>query len=346
VEADVCVVGLGGSGLAAIDACLGAGVSVVGVDSGTVGHGAAGRNGGLLRAGTSLFYHDALATYGHRAARMYSATVVERERILRRFPSLARRCGYLRLAHDEAEMQDCRRHLKALQADGFSASWYEGALGAGVLIPDNAAIDPLARCRAEATAAMSGGARLFERTAAHRLTSGRVETADGAVRCRVAIVAVDGALATVLPELEGRVWPMRLQMMATGPHPAGLLPHAIGTRWGWDYGQQLPDGTIAFGGCRDAGGDAERTFDTTPTPDVQSALDRRFHEVTGETPRVTHRWTGTGGYTADGLPILEQVRPDVWAVGGYCGTGNLFGAACARSAAQRALGDAAPAGFV
>jgi glycine/D-amino acid oxidase-like deaminating enzyme len=304
-----------------------------------VGHGAAGRNGGLLRAGTSLYYHDALARYGDRAARMYSNTVVERERMLHRFPTLGRRCGYLRLAQDEAEVRDCRAHLEALRADGFPATWYEGTLGAGVLVPDDAAIDPLARCRAEAAAAMSGGARLFERTPADRLMKGRVETINGAVKCRVAIVAVDGALATVLPELEGRVWPVRLQMMATGPHPAGLLPHAIGTRWGWDYAHQLPDGTIAFGGCRDTGGEAERTLDTTPTPDVKSALDRRFREVTGETPRVSHRWTGTGGYTADGLPIVEQVRPGVWAVGGYCGTGNLFGAACARSVTRLALGD-------
>jgi glycine/D-amino acid oxidase-like deaminating enzyme len=167
---------------------------------------------------------------------------------------------------------------------------------------------------------------------------GMVSTADGVVRCRLVIVAVDGALATVLPELKDRVWPMRLQMLASGPHPAGLLPHAISARGGWDYAQQLLDGTIAFGGCRDVGGDAERTMDTTVTAPVQEALERRFREVIGADPIVTHRWAATAGYTANGLPLLEQVRPGIWATGGYCGTGNLFGAACGRAIARLALG--------
>lgn len=338
VQADACVVGLGGSGLAAIDECLRAGVSVVGVDASRVGGAAAGRNGGLLRAGTALFYHDALAKYGDRSARLYSATVVERERILHRDPSLARRCGYLRLAHDAAEENDCRAHLDALRADGWPGTWYDGPLGKGLLVAEDAAIDPLARCRAEAVTVVTGGASLFEHSPVQRLTSGAVETSEGVVRCRAVVVAVDGALATVLPELDGRVWPMRLQMLASGPHQAGFLPHTLGTRWGWDYGQQLPDGTIAFGGCRDVGGDAERTEDSSPTEQVQAALERRFREVTGVAPTVTHRWAATAGYTADGLPVLEQVRPGVWATGGYSGTGNLLGAACGRSAAKRALG--------
>jgi gamma-glutamylputrescine oxidase len=269
---------------------------------------------------------------------MYAATVRERERLLGLLPALARRCGYLRLAHDAAEVADCRQHLDALRSDGWPVNWYDGPLGSGLLVPDDAAIDPLARCRAEAALVASRRARLFEYSAACRVEKGLVESDAGMVRCQIVIVAVDGGLARVLPELESRVWPMRLQMMATGPHHPGLLPHAIGTRWGWDYAHQLPDGTIAFGGCRDVAGDAERTEDTTPTAVVQSALEHRFEEMTGQPARVTHRWTGTGGYTADGLPVVEEVRPGVWATGGYCGTGNLFGAACARNLVQLALG--------
>jgi glycine/D-amino acid oxidase-like deaminating enzyme len=104
--ADACVIGLGGSGLACIDECLRAGISVVGVDAGRVGGAAAGRNGGLLRAGGSLFHHEARARYGsERASRIYAATVRERERIIR---SLHRSAAVQRPAHD-AEERDCRR---------------------------------------------------------------------------------------------------------------------------------------------------------------------------------------------------------------------------------------------
>ena len=64
VAADVCVVGLGGSGLAAVGAALDAGASVVGLDAGPLGGGAAGRNGGFLLAGGSRFHHAAVAAWG------------------------------------------------------------------------------------------------------------------------------------------------------------------------------------------------------------------------------------------------------------------------------------------
>ena len=335
----MCVIGLGGSGLACIDRLLRYGVSVVGIDAGRVGGAAAGRNGGLLRAGTSLFYHEASSNYGaERAARMYSATIVERERLLTRFPSVARRIGYLRLAYDGEDERDCRAQLAALRNANFPAQWYDGPLGRGMLVVEDAVIDPLARCRLEAELVSSAGAGLFERSPAVGLTTGAVETPDGVVRCRLTIVAVDGALASILPELEDRVWPTRLQMLASSPHPPGRLPHAISTRWGWDYAQQLPGGAIAFGGCRDIGGTAERTSDATVSEPVQAALDRRFTEVLGAPPTVTRRWAATAGYTPDSLPVLAEVRRGIWATGGYSGTGNLFGAACGRAVARLALG--------
>lgn len=68
VEADVCVVGLGGSGLSAVLELLRLGRSVVGVDAGSVAGGAAGRNGGLLLAGLAAFHHDAVAALGRERA--------------------------------------------------------------------------------------------------------------------------------------------------------------------------------------------------------------------------------------------------------------------------------------
>lgn len=338
-RADVCVVGLGGSGLACIDELLSAGVSVIGLDAGSVGGAAAGRNGGLLRAGCALYHHDAVARYGReRAVAIYQATVDERERLIRRLPGIARRIGYLRLAADATDESDCRAQRDALIGDGFPAEWYDGPLGGGLLIRDNAAIDPRARCQAEAEMAAAAGARLFEHSPVRGLTTGAVETEQGMVRCDHVIVAVDGALTDILPELSSRVRPTRLQMLASGPHPPGLLPYAISARWGWDYGQQLPNGVVAFGGCRDVDSGSRTSPDGPITDEVQSALERRFRDLTGVDPIVTHRWASTVGYTDSGLPILEEVRPGIWATGGYSGTGNLLGALCGRIAARLTLG--------
>lgn len=340
VEADACVIGLGASGLAAIDEFLALEWSVAGLDAGAVGSGAAGRNGGLLRAGGARFHHVARETWGAECARwIYRETARERERVLARLPSLARRTGYLRLAIDGTEAEDCRAHLAALHEDGVRATWYDGPLGAGVFVPDDAVVDPLARCQAEALAVSAAGARLFERSPAVRIGAGVVETPTGAVRCRVAVVAVDGGLGLALPELADRVRPARLQMLASSGHAPGLVSPAIASRWGWEYGQQLPDGRIAFGGCRDADTGADGAAVAEPTAEVQAAIERRFREVFGVPAAVTHRWAALVGYTGDGLPVAERVRGSVWACGGYSGTGNLAGAVCGRLVARMAAGE-------
>ena len=46
---------------------------------------------------------------------------------------------------------------------------------------------------------------------------------------------------------------------------------------------------------------------------------------------------GAAGYTANALPFLGEVRPGVWAAGGYCGTGNVIGALCARQLVSNVL---------
>src|SRR5690606_30745796 len=68
LNVDVCVIGLGGSGLACVHELLDAGVRVAGVDGGSVAGAAAGRNGGFLLAGCYDFHHDAIARHGHERA--------------------------------------------------------------------------------------------------------------------------------------------------------------------------------------------------------------------------------------------------------------------------------------
>ena len=90
LNADVCVVGLGGSGLTAVHELLDAGVDVIGIDAGIVAGGAAGRNGGLALAGLAPFHHDAVRELGHeRALRFYRATMDEQQRMLAATPFTA-----------------------------------------------------------------------------------------------------------------------------------------------------------------------------------------------------------------------------------------------------------------
>jgi glycine/D-amino acid oxidase-like deaminating enzyme len=339
LHADVCVVGLGGSGLAALEELRTLGVSAIGLDGRGVGAGAAGRNGGFVLAGLAKFFHETVTQFGRAtAAAIYRATADEIQRQVRDLPGVIRLTGSLRIAADQAELEDCRQHLAALNENGFAAEWYRGPEGEGLLLPTDGVMQPLARVRTLANRLRQQDGRLYEQSPLRKLLPGQVVTDRGVVRCDSVIVAVDGRLENIFPELAPRVRTARLQMLGTAPAPEVSFPRPVYWRHGYEYWQQQPDGSVALGGFRDRAGEAEWTDAAAPTDLVQGLLEKFLREHLHVSASVTHRWAASVGYTTDALPLLEEVRAKTWAVGGYNGTGNIVGALCARAAARRVCG--------
>ena len=127
------------------------------------------------------------------------------------------------------------------------------------------------------------------------------------------------------------------QFTSSAPLAERRYSRPIYTRWGLDYWQQLADSRLALGGCRDVGGALEWTTDATPSEPVQAALTALLRDGLHVSAPITHRWAATVGYTQSGMPILEAVRPGVWAMGAYSGTGNVIGAVCGRAVAEAVL---------
>ena len=360
VVADACVVGLGASGLAAVRALADRGLSVVGVDAGRVGAGAAGRNGGFLLGGPALFLHDAIARWGAEpAVALYRETLRELDAIAADIGSdVVRRTGSIRLvglpgdpvdaaeADDrEREADDCAQHAASLRAHGFAVEDYDGVLGTGLFLPEDAATNPALRIVRTAQR-LTSAARLYENSNVLQVRSGSVTTEDGVVRSPIVVVAVDGRLETVLPQLADRVRTARLQMLATAPVAPGRLPCPVYGRWGYDYAQQSSDGRMFAGGGRDRFVHDEWTSDAQPTEAVQQHIDSVAERMAGEPVDVTHRWAASVGFTGDGRPLCAEVDAGVIAVGGYNGTGNLVGPIAARAAVALALDGTPPPAFL
>lgn len=341
VSAEVCVIGLGGSGLTAVSELLRLGRRVVGIDAADVAAGAAGRNGGFLLAGTADFHHDAVAALGReRALAIHRLTIDEIARIAAQAPGTVRFAGSLRIAESDEELADCARQREAMRTDRLPVEDYDGPFGRGLFFPGDAAFNPLARCRALARANIAGGARLFAATAAESFSAGEVVTARGRIRCERVIVAVDGGLESLVPALAGTVRTARLQMLATAPTGEVRIPCPVYARYGFDYYQQLPDGAIALGGGRDRAMDEEWTSASEPSAFVQDYLESVLRVRLRVSAPITHRWAALVSYTTTGLPVLAEVHPGTWAIGGYSGTGNAVGALCGRAAARLASGEA------
>ncbi|MHB1988733.1 MAG: NAD(P)/FAD-dependent oxidoreductase [Acidimicrobiales bacterium] len=339
IVTEVCVIGLGGTGLAALKELVCRGVDAVGLDEVGVAGGAAGRNGGFLLAGLAAFHHNAVSRHGRaRAVSCYRETEQALAEMVAETPSAIVRNGSLRIASGVEELADCQLQLASMRADGLPVEPWSGQEGEeGLYFPGDASLQPAERCRELARHCTAGGARLFGQTPVVHVEPGKVRCLGGEVRCQAVLVCVDGRLDILLPALASSVRSARLQMLATAATPSVIAARPVYRRYGYDYYQQLPGGQLVVGGARDVGGDAEWTVAAETSAPVQGALDRLCVETIGVDLAVTHRWAGVVGYTRSGLPLVREYAPGLFVAGGYCGTGNVIGRIAGRALVELAL---------
>jgi gamma-glutamylputrescine oxidase len=343
VEVEACVVGAGVGGLACALRLAERGVETLVLERDTVAGGASGRNGGFLLAGLAAFYVDARERHGpERAREVYARTLEAQELIYALAAGLGagdavRRTGLLRVSASEEEAEHVRRHVAALREDGFPGELLErdelpealrGSFRNACLTDHDGALQPARWIRALAGAAEAAGARIHERSEARGPLGGqRVETAAGSVRAQHVVVAADGALPALVPQLRDRVRARRLHMVATAPHPGRLVDCPVYARWGYEYFQQPPDGRLLAGGFSDLDADASYTDRDEGNPRIWERIERWLREDLDVAAPVTHRWVGTVGYSEDGLPVVGAVpgASGLYAAGGYSGHGNVLG---------------------
>jgi gamma-glutamylputrescine oxidase len=362
--ADVVVIGAGVTGCACALRLAQGGASVLVVEADRVAAGASGRNGGFASAGTGLGLGGAAAVIGMPAALgLHRATEAALDEMLalaadRGEPDAVRRTGSLWLATDE-EADDVAAAVTALTAAGVDCREapelippaMRGRYPRATVFPDDCALQPARWVRTLAGAAAAAGAQLRERspvTAIEPRRDGwRVVTPGGAATGRAVVVACDGLLPRLVPELHGIVYPVRGQMLATEPIPDPVVTLPTHSDHGFVYALPTHDGRLAIGGCRSADLEAEYTDESGPTLRIQEALDRFVVERMGLTDaRITHRWAGTMGFSADLLPVVGAVpgRPGLHVAGGYSGVGNIQGFVCGGMLADLILGRGHPLG--
>lgn len=366
-EARVVVVGGGLLGACAAYWLARAGHAPLLLEQAGPAHGASGRNGGFVVAGTAEPYHQAIARLGHATARQVWALTLENRALLRQVLAAEqiacdyREVGHLHLALDEAQLAELVAEAEALTADGLGGCLLERdevqrlvatPLGPDVVgaayAPDDALLHSARLVRGLLGAARRHGARvcldtalLATRPAGDALA---LRTSQGDLRAQAMILATNAWTGRLLPHLREQIVPVRGQALCYAPLPpvfacglgAALTPTG-------EYWQQTPDGTIILGGCRalapnrDAG-----LLDEGLTPEVQAGLERvlprLFPQLAGLT--VTLRWSGPMAFTADRLPIADRVPdlPNTWLVGGFSGHGMPFGLPLGKLLAEAVMG--------
>jgi gamma-glutamylputrescine oxidase len=357
VEVEACVIGAGVGGLSCARRLAQRGVETVVLERDTVAGGASGRNGGFLLAGMAAFYVDVRERFGGDYARQaYKRTLEAQEQIYALAQELgagdaARRTGLLRVSASEEEVEHVRRHVEALRTDGFPAELLEreqlppalrGSFRNACLTEHDGALQPARWIRALAAAAEEAGVRIHEGTDVRAQVggAGEVATPRGTVRAAHVVVAADGALPALVPQLGHRVRARRLHMVATAPLPARVVDCPVYARWGYEYFQQDREGRILAGGFSDLDGESSYTDRDEGNPEVWARVERYLREDLAVEAPVTHRWVGTVGYSDDGRPVVGAVTgsPGLYVAGGYSGHGNVLGFAAGEQLADEIAG--------
>jgi glycine/D-amino acid oxidase-like deaminating enzyme len=372
VDADVCIVGAGYTGLWTAWALKTSDPSlrVVVLEAAFAGYGASGRNGGWL-SGLMPGSRTILASGpGGRPAvlhlqRQLNETVrfVESWCLDRGVDADLVRSGSLAVATTPTQWARLRSALEEDRTWGIGPedAWLvsaaelagrvriAGARGA-VFTPHCARIQPAKLVRALAGAAEEAGVEIYESTPVRSLAPGLAVTPGGSVRARFVLRCTEGYTAGL--GQRRALLPMNSSMVVTEP-----LPASVWDEIGWAgcetirddahayaYLQRTADGRIAIGGRGvpyrfGSRTDADGLVGPTTVDALWSTLVRLFPAVDGARMPIAHSWCGVLGVSRDwcATVTLDRASGFGWA-GGYVGDGVAASCLAGRALADLVLG--------
>lgn len=346
IQADICVIGGGYSGLSTALHLARAGAKVALVEQALIGWGASGRNGGQIHVGMRreqdwLERHigpdDAMALWKLAiAARDHLHWLIETFGIdcdlrhghlhadhKRRYVGHSRKRVALlreRYGYEDIRFVDRAEMRERVASDDYHGGTFDA--GGGHLHPLNFAVGI-------AAAARSAGARLFERSPVTSVKrqgmAWQVAAGSGQIRADKVVLACDGYLRGLSPEVESRVMPINNFIAVTEPlgpeRAAGLIRGTecvSDSRFVLYYFRMTPDHRLLFGGGENYG----YRFPSSIKESVRPHMTRVFPQL--KDARIDYGWGGTLSVTPNRMPFVRQVAPGFYNLSGYSGLGVVL----------------------
>ena len=339
-SADVCVVGGGFTGISTALHLVEKGYKVAVVEANKVGWGASGRNGGQMIGGISG--EDRLAKpLGEEGERIlwdmrWAGHQIIRDRVSTYNIDCDLKSGYADVAIKPRHVRALEAEYDYLQKNNFpheysllSAQETEELLGTkaymGALVNmGNGHLHPLNLCRGEAKAAMSLGATIYEQSPVIKIERGekaKVITEHGSVTADSVVIA-GNAYHFIEPKLRGRLFPVNSFIVASEPlsddlvsqiNPRDLAicdPNYILT-----YFRLSADKRLLFGGRFTYFGSDPEVIKKNLTPRLLKIWPQLANT------KFDFGWGGTLGVTANRVPQMGKLAPNIFYSQGYSGHG-------------------------
>ncbi len=361
LDADVCILGAGYTGLTAALELAEAGHRVVVLEAQRIGWGASGRNGGQVLAGFGCEQDALEALVGAQdARRLFDLSREGIARLRARIERHAIACDW-RNGHASVPLKP--RQVRALQrwqahmaqAYDYPMQWWsrdqlraqlasDRYLGA-VYDPHSGHLHPLEYAFGLARAALAAGVRIFEHSAVVELAREprpRLKTAQGQVRADFAVLAGNAWLRGVAPELESRIMPVGTYIAATAPLGQARARELIrndmavaDVNWALDYFRLGRDHRLLFGG--------RASYSSLPPPNLRGVMARRMRRVFPQLAGVPieYLWGGYVDISRNRAPHWGRLTPSVYFAQGFSGHGVAAAGLAGRLIAEAIGGQSA-----
>ncbi|MCE1237945.1 MAG: FAD-binding oxidoreductase [Hyphomicrobiales bacterium] len=358
---DVCVIGAGFTGLSTALHLAKRGRRVIVIEANRVGWGASGRNGGQLHSGQRRDQETLESWFGDTRARALfdlaeEAKATVKDLIATHAIDCDWRDGLIHAVHKKswlhavnaeaehlvarygwkgANFLDADALARAIGTDVYHGGWRDGTAGH---------LHPLNFCLGLARAAEEFGVRICEGTRATAVSSDggghrAVTTKTGTISASDVVIAANGYLDGLDPDVEARVMPIRNYVLATEPlggRAARLIPFreaVADSRFVVHYWRISHDGRMIFGGGE--------TYGSREPKDLPGFVRRHMLKIYPDLAdvKIDHAWGGTLAVTMNRMPFFRRLRPGVYTASGYSGHGVAIATLAGKLLAEAIEGD-------
>ncbi len=344
VEADVCVIGAGFTGLSTALFLAEAGFRVIVLEAVTVGWGASGRNGGQIVNSYSRDL-DAIEKQTRPgdlkllADMAFEGGQIIRQRVAQSGISCDLKDGGIfaaitprQLGHLEAQQKLWRRfgydQLELLDKKAIGQRIGSDRYVGGALDHTGGHIHPLNLALGEAAAFESLGGVIHEHSPVTAVNPGEpadVVTAQGRVRARFVVLAGNAYLGGLMPQLQAKSMPCGSQIIATEPLDAELARRLLpeddcveDCNYLLDYYRLSGDKRLIYGGGVVYGARDPDNIERLIRPNML----KTFPELAGV--KIDYSWTGNFLLTLSRLPQLGRLESNIFYSQGCSGHGVTF----------------------
>jgi len=344
VEADICVIGGGYTGLSSALYLAEAGYKVVVLEAASVGWGASGRNGGQIVNSYSRDLDSIERQTGGGHLKLLAEMAFEGAQIIReRVARYAIQCDLKdggvfaaittrQLGHLEAQQRLWRRfgyeQLELLDHAGIRGRVGSERYLGGAVDHTGGHIHPLNLALGEAAALESLGGVIHEQSRVTGIMPGepaQVITAQGSVRARFVVVAGNAYLGDLVPQLAAKSMPCGTQVIATEPLDAGLARRLLprddcveDCNYLLDYFRLSADRRLIYGGGV--------VYGARDPADIQGIIRPKLLKTFPELKEVgiDYSWTGNFLLTLSRLPQMGRIQNNIYYSQGCSGHGVTF----------------------